>query len=228
MFIILQYANIANICNFATMEKKVLYIHGMGGGGDSRIPSILKPLIEGAELVVRTYDFDPEKAALQISSWVSELNPSLIIGESLGSLHAIRIKGLPHILISPSLNAPLYLGWLCWLALVPGVTWLLDHIYMPKPGDRQSLHFKYEVLKKYRAHRKAALANSTRSGSNDLFFAFFGRNDHYRKSGVVSVRTWKRYFGDTYELYDGSHFMEEEHIRARLVPFITNVLNDNK
>lgn len=207
------------------MKTKVLYIHGMGGGGDSRIPAILKSSLTEAEVVVRTYDFDPEKAAGQIGEWVEELKPSLIVGESLGAIQAIRIKGLPHILVSPSLNAPLYLGNLSFLALIPGVTWLFDRIYKPKEGDRQKLHFTYAVLKKYRQHRKAALANSSRSGSKDYFYAFFGTKDHYRRTGVVSIRTWKRYFGDHFEIYEGTHFMEEEHVLTRLVPKILNMLN---
>lgn len=207
------------------MKTKVLYIHGMGGGGDSRIPAILKSSLMEAEVVVRTYDFDPEKAADQIGEWVEELKPSLIVGESLGAIQAIRIKGLPHILVSPSLNAPLYLGNLSFLALIPGVTWLFDRIYKPKKGDRQKLHFTYDVLKKYRQHRKAALANSSRSGSKDYFYAFFGTKDHYRRTGVVSIRTWKKYFGDHFEIYEGTHFMEEEHVLTRLVPKILNMLN---
>lgn len=207
------------------MKTKVLYIHGMGGGGDSRIPAILKSSLTEADVVVRTYDFDPEKAAGQIGEWVEELKPSLIVGESLGAIQAIRIKGLPHILVSPSLNAPLYLGNLSFLALVPGVTWLFDRIYKPKEGDRQKLHFTYDVLKKYRQHRKAALANSSRSGSKDYFYAFFGTKDHYRRTGVVSIRTWKKYFGDHFEIYEGTHFMEEEHVLTRLVPKILNMLN---
>lgn len=207
------------------MKTKVLYIHGMGGGGDSRIPAILKSSLTEAEVVVRTYDFDPEKAAGQIGEWVEELKPSLIVGESLGAIQAIRIKGLPHILVSPSLNAPLYLGNLSFLALIPGVTWLFDRIYKPKEGDRQKLHFTYDVLKKYRQHRKAALANSSRSGSKDYFYAFFGTKDHYRRTGVVSIRTWKKYFGDHFEIYEGTHFMEEEHVLTRLVPKILNMLN---
>ena len=82
----------------------VLYIHGMGGGGDSRIPSILADAFaeENVSVTVRTYDFDPEIAAGQIASWVDELKPRLIVGESLGALHALRIEGpLPY---------PLYYG----------------------------------------------------------------------------------------------------------------------
>lgn len=208
----------------------ILYIHGMGGGGDSRIPSILDQALrpEGVRVVVRTYDFDPKVASRQIASWVDELKPQLIIGESLGSLHAIRIKGLPHILISPSLNAPLYFSGLAWLTLVPGVTALLDRIYRPREGDRQPLHFTYRVMRNYASHRKEALSNSPAAGSYDSFYAFFGRKDHYRKSGIVSVRTWKKHFGQSFEWYDGTHFTEEEYIYSRVLPCLRNVLNINE
>lgn len=206
----------------------VLYLHGMGGGGDSRIPSILTSALSGRDVsvVVRTYDFDPEIAWLQIDSWVNELKPALIIGESLGSIHAIRISGIPHLLISPALNAPFYLGRVfCALSLIPGMTALLGRIYKPREGDRQHLTFRYSVLRKYVAHGKAAMKNTPSSGSQDHFHAFIGIHDHYRRTGVVSVRTWKKHFGDTFTLYEGSHFTEEEHIHALIVPYIENVLN---
>ncbi|MBR1406530.1 MAG: hypothetical protein IJ578_06315 [Bacteroidales bacterium] len=205
----------------------ILYIHGMGGGGDSRIPAILRSAIpsrSGLEVVVRTYDFDPETGAAQIAGWVRELRPALVIGESLGSLQALRIRRIPHLLVSPSLNAPLYLGYLAFLSLIPGVTVLLDRIYRPKEGDRQKLHFRFRTLRKYREHRRLALAGSPRNGGEDLFFAFFGRYDHYRRSGVVSVRTWRKYYGETYRIYDGTHFMEEEFVLGMLIPAIFDTL----
>ena len=209
------------------MANNILYIHGMGGGGDSRIPSILRDAMDGqAQIIVRTYDFDPETASGQIESWVREFKPKVGVGESLGSLHALKIKGIHHVLVSPSLNAPLFFSRLAWLALVPGVTLLLDSIYRPKEGDRQPLHFTYRVMRKYAPHRSAALENSIKKGSRDTFHAFFGTRDHYRRSGVVSVRTWKRYFGsDTWEMYEGTHFMEEEFIHEMLVPELRRVLD---
>ena len=210
--------------------RTILYIHGMGGGGDSRIPSILKEYFSSdtsleIKVVVRTYSFDPEEGRRQIAEWVDELSPSLVIGESLGAVQALRITGVPHILVSPSLNAPLYLGYLAFLALIPGVTALLDRIYRPKEGDRQKLHFSFRILRKYRAHRKAALADSASQNAADRYFAFFGTRDHYRKSGIVSVRTWEKYFGNTYEMYPGTHFMEEEFIISLLIPEIYKSLN---
>ena len=205
----------------------ILYIHGMGGGGDSRIPGILSGALseKGVNVIVRTYDFDPETASAQIKGWMNELEPSLVIGESMGSIHALRIKGVPHILISPSLNAPFVLGRLSWLSLIPGVTLLLDRIYRPKEGDRQQLHFTFDVLRKYVRHGKAALANSSLYGNDDFFFAFFGTRDHYRRSGIVSVRTWKKYFGENFMMYEGTHFTEEEHIFTKVIPMICNILD---
>lgn len=206
--------------------KEVLYIHGMGGGGDSRIPSILREAFKSDDInvTVRTYDFNPDVAAAEIESWVMELKPSLVIGESLGSIHAIRIKGVPHLLISPSLNGPLYLGYLSWLTFLPGMTWLFDRIYKPREGDRQRLHFTYDTLKRYIGHFKYAMANTTRVGSQDFFHAFFGTRDHYRRSGVVSVHKWKKQFGETYTVYDGTHFTEEEYIYSLVIPKIREVL----
>ena len=209
------------------MKKVVLYIHGMGGGSDSRIPSILREAFEPArvDIVARTYDFDPELAAKQIAAWVEELKPDLVIGESLGAMQAIRVRGVPHLFVSPSLNAPLFFGNLAWMALIPGVTCLLDRIYKPREGDRQSLHFTFKTLRKYRQHRREALKNTTLAGSDNYLYAFFGIQDHYRRSGIVSIRSWEKYFGNTYEIYEGTHFMEEEHINALLVPKICEILN---
>ena len=205
--------------------KNVLYIHGMGGGSDSRIPSILaSETCKSVRVVARTYSFDPEVAAEQISSWMEELRPVLVIGESLGALHALRLRGVPHLLVSPALNAPLYLYPLAWLSLIPGVTSLFDRIYKPREGDRQPLHFTFDTLRKYRRHRKEALKCLPADSGKDMYYAFFGTRDHYRPSGVVSVRTWRRYFGSgSYQMYEGTHFMEDEYVRTILADKIREV-----
>jgi len=207
-------------------QSTILYIHGMGGGGDSRIPSILSGALSarGVRTVVRTYSFHPEEGAAQIASWVEELQPDLVVGESLGANQAACIRGVPHIFVSPSFGAPLYFGNLAFLSFIPGMTRLLDRIYRPKEGDRQVLHFTYANMHPYLSLRKKALVNAPRCGGRDTFFAFFGRHDHYRKWGVVSVRTYRKYFGDTYEIYDGTHFMEEEFIYSLLIPKILETL----
>lgn len=208
--------------------KKVLYIHGMGGGSDSRIPSILNEALPDVEVICRTYSFDPEEASDQISSWMEEVKPDLVIGESLGCLHALRQRNIPRILISPALNAPVYFEILAWLTLIPGVTWIFDRIYRPREGDRQPLHFTFRTLRKYRLHRKLAFSSSYPSSCAAPIHAFIGTRDHYLRSAIVSVKTWKKHFGETFTLYDGTHFTEEEHIFSLVIPMILKVLNINK
>ena len=206
--------------------KTILYVHGMGGGGDSRIPTILRDILgTGITVVVRTYDFDPETATSQLAGWASEVKPDLVIGESMGAIHAVALKGYPHLFVSPSLNAPLFFRAMAALAWIPGVTRFFDWYYHPKKGDRQTLHFDRKTLLKWPEIRRMALENSTLKGSRDYFHAFFGSRDSYRRSGVVLVRTWRKYFGEgTWTVYDGTHFMEEEYIRSLLVPKILSLL----
>lgn len=222
----------AYICILVMSRRKhtILYIHGMGGGADSRIPGILHDHFSSSsadadivQVVCRTYSFDPDVAHRQIVSWVEECAPSLIVGESLGSLHALRVYGVPVILISPALNTPFYFNILSYLTWIPGVSRLLASIYKPREGDRQVMTFTRSVLNNYRSHGRTALEFYNHSDSP--VHAFFGVRDHYRRTGVVSVRKWKKVFGQTYSIYDGTHFMEEEYIYSLLIPEICGILS---
>lgn len=204
-------------------QRNILYVHGMGGGGDSRIPRLLQEQFEGSgvRIVVRTYDFDPERGRAQILGWVEELSPVLVIGESLGSLQAIRIRGIPHLLVSPSIGAAQFMYRLAWLTRLPGLPALLPRIWRVKEGDRQPLRFEYAVLARYRAHWEDVVAASREDGN---YFAFFGRRDHYRKWGIVRISSWRKMFGDSFQIYEGTHFMEEEYVYSLLVPKIREML----
>ena len=197
----------------------------MGGGGDSRIPRLLSERFEGTDIrcIVRTYDFDPENGRAQIASWVDELHPDLVIGESLGSIQALRVQGIPHLFVSPSLGAPRILVRLAWITRIPGGKALLHHIWPVKEGDRQPLKFEYPIMKKYAAHWDEA-QKAARGGG--YYFAFFGTHDHYMKSGAVKVSIWESMFGaDTYRMYEGTHFMEEEYVYSLLIPKIREILD---
>lgn len=200
----------------------------MGGGGDSRIPNHLRTHMDAAQVrvIIRTYDFDPEIGRAQIASWVEAEKPDLIIGESLGAIQALRIQGLPHLFVSPSLGAPenLYRG--AGIARFALGRWYLHHRFPVKEGDRQELKFTREVLLKYKAHGEAAIASIEPNG---YYYAFFGKNDHYKASGVVRVDLWEKYFGKTtYTEYDGTHFMEPEYIDSLLIPKIREILGLHK
>ena len=206
--------------------SQILYIHGMGGGGDSRIPRLLNEHFAGSDIhvTVRTYSFHPEEGHRQILSWVEELRPDLLIGESLGAVQTLRIPHIPKLFVSPSLGGADNLYRRSILALIPGMRFYFTRILFPvKEGDRQRLDFTYRTLRSYGPHSAEAMRLAAEDDAPH--YAFFGMHDHYMKSGVVSVERWEALFGkDSYEMYDGSHFMEEEYVYSMLVPKILQML----
>lgn len=192
----------------------------MCGGKDSRIPSILSSHFD---VSVRTYSFDPVQAREQISVWIDELQPVLLIGESLGAIHTLYFSSarrIPCILISPAVNAPLHFRILAPLTLIPGVSRYFLWRHKPRSENRQKLKADYSTLKSWWPFRKEALSDK----STPVLKAFFGRKDHYRRSGVVSVIGFASHFGDVYEVYDGTHYMEEEFLDSMLIPEIKSAL----
>ena len=261
--------------------KTILYIHGMGGGEDSRIPSILNDWFMAnrpdVRVVVRTYDFNPDRAAEQIDAWYEELKPVLVIGESLGANHALALYGRkstgcmdaalrgsresypsggmlprsaasthlpPLLLVSPALNAPRFLYAMRGVVRIPAIHRWMNRIYKPREGRRQALDFTPETLAAWGAYRNVGCPQEPGHRRPEGAFpegtktplpqgdgapaqkhakpcAFFGRRDHYRRSGIVSLKDWRRRFGPgTWTLYDGTHYMEEEHLKALLIPAI--------
>lgn len=210
------------------MTQTILYIHGMGGGSSSRIPNLLDTYFreQGIPLhvVCPTYDFDPEVAHPFLLEQVCDLKPSLIIGESLGAIHALRIPEIPKLMVSPALGGPKRLCRLAPWTLFPGVSWICRRfIWHVKYPDRQQLRFRYRILRHYGPHYEALLAQAAFAAEGCLgpVHAFIGTRDHYLRSGVVDPDLWTQLYGaDTLTRYEGTHFMEEEPIREYLIPAI--------
>ncbi len=217
---------------------KIFYFHGMGGGADSRIPNILKEYFSKAlylkdgieyrvEVDIFTYSFDVQIATKQFEAYFKHNIVNLVIGESLGSLHAIRQKDIPHILISPALNTYKYFYYLAFLSRISLFHKLFNNIWKAKEGDRQSLDFSYSNLRQYKEHYRLAMANSTKAGSRDVFYAFFGKNDHYMKYGIVSVKHFESNFSQNYTMYEGSHFTENKYVYSLIIPKILELIGLN-
>lgn len=203
----------------------------MGGGEDSRIPSYLARHYSEHEyqdenlqsvkvdVLVRTYSFDPEEAYASLKQWVSEFKPDLIIGESLGANHAMSLTGVPHLYVSPSMQAPWIMSRYAWASYIPGVVQFLNRFFRPTRPKRQEMDFRGSVVRKYaKVHQRARM-----NAGKDYCHAFFGEKDHYRKWGVVDVDKWGKEFG-TYDMYPGTHYMEEEFLESLLIPKINQVL----
>lgn len=173
-------------------------------------------------VVVRTYPFDPEAAHDCIQAWVAELSPSVVVGESLGGIHALGLEDMPVVLVSPALGAAGYLRAAAPLCRIPFIRSILERRYKPKEGRRQIVSFEPSWLRKWPPFKKAAI-----SARHPYVFAFFGKKDKFRRSGVVNIKEYRRHFGNACDIYDGSHWMEEEYVISMLVPRISELLAGN-
>lgn len=193
----------------------------MGGGTTSRIPALLDAALpDDVKLVVPVYDFDPEKGEQQVRSYIEEYKPDIVVAESLGANHAVLNVSVPLLLVSPALGAPRLFYRLAILSKIPGMTPLFDYIYRPRYEGRQDVHFEYSIMRKWKSY-----AERVKDVSLDNVHAFIGLKDKKMRSGVVSLKGWKKQFGeDTLTCYKGGHYMEEEFIHSLLVPAILESL----
>lgn len=88
--------------------KKILYIHGLGGGANSRTPRILKEHLDRKEYEVVNPELpvDPRKGFLQAVFEVLTYKPDLVIASSLGGFYALRINGpWKTLVINPAMGS---------------------------------------------------------------------------------------------------------------------------
>ena len=212
----------------------ILYLHGMGSGSHtSRVANKLrtelpkKQFTKGGEpctlnLICETYDFDPEVATKQIAGWVETYQPVLVIGESMGSIHALGIQGIPHIYISPALNYDRGTEFFKPLMTLAN---LIGYKYTSQRGkQRQKIDGDPELLAKFRpmiqSYKEAILSSPQRDPS----FAFFGSHDKYMMSGIVSIKEYERLYGDSYEVHEGGHIFGANYVKPKLLPKIAEML----
>lgn len=204
----------------------ILYVHGMGGGADSRIPWLLGNFYKEngipVNIVCRTYDFRPQIALAQVRAWYEEIHPDLVVGESLGSCYVRLLPAdVRRLYVSPAFNGPATLGRLSFITLIPGMPALLKRIYRTRKGERQLLDFHFNIVRRFNSLRRQMLSEGS-DGPEP--FAFFGVRDHYRRAGVVTLGSWVEMHGDSCHVeYDGTHFMEEEFVKGLLAPKIVEL-----
>lgn len=195
--------------------KTILYLHGMGGGPECGIAVGLNKYFEnkvfkdgsGEELHIHVeaplYSFDPELANAQISQLVEKARPDLVVAMSLGTYHALHIKGMPHIYISPALGAAdaLYKAGK-ELESNPVSRMMAERNYGSAPIEgRQRIIPEYKILKGY----KILDTRLPKIDHTEKMFGFFGSNDSYRPMNVVSTKLWEGLFNNTnYKIVEGA------------------------
>lgn len=88
--------------------KKIVYIHGLGGGMGSRIPNILREEIgDQYEIINPELPIAPLEGFARAKRVVEREQPDLVIASSMGGFFAMALSG-PYktILVNPAMDAP--------------------------------------------------------------------------------------------------------------------------
>ena len=214
----------------------ILFLHGMGGSGGSYIPRCLDKKLSKMHFITKdgepcdlkvirkTYNYDPDIATEQISKLVETKHPVLVIGESMGAIHALGIRGIPHIYLSPALNYDRGVDLFLPLAELGSKFGL---IYQKQRSTRrQKIVGDPRLLAKFKpmleGYKQAILDNP-----RDPSYAYFGKNDPFKVKGIVSVEEYKRLYGDSgdnYEEFEGGHVLDVSRLDDTLVPKIVEML----
>ena len=211
----------------------ILFLHGMGGGKNSSVPKALKRELSKMQftkdgelctiqVICETNDFDPEVASKQIAQCVETYQPSLVIAESMGGIHALGIQGIPHIYISPALNFDR--ATTCAQPLIALCNSLGIYYRKQRSANRQEIRGDHELLAKFRPMIKKYKEAILNSPQRDPSFAFFGKNDEFKLLGIVSIKEYERLFGASYEVHDGGHIFGAKNVKPKLIPKIVEML----
>ena len=215
------------------MQLNILFLHGMGGGANSPVPRTLRRVLpnmqftkdgepSSLQVISETYDYDPEVATQQIARLMETYQPSLVISESMGAIHALGIQGIPHIYISPALNydrAATIAGPFIALGNSMGF-----HYRKQRGENRQQIRGDRELLARFRPMIQSYKEAVLKSQHRDPSFAFFGKSDEFKVLGIVSIEEYERLFGKTYEVHDGGHVFGARNVRPKLIPKIVEML----
>ena len=175
------------------------------------------------QVICETYDFDPEVASEQIAQWRETYHPDLVIGESMGAIHALGIQGIPHIYISHALNydrATTFAQPLIAISNSLGYHYRNQH-----SANRQEIRGDHELLAKFSPLIKKYKEDILNSEQRDSSFAFFGKEDKFILLGIVSIKEYERLFGASYEVHDGGHLFGVKNVKPKLIPKIVEMLD---
>lgn len=212
--------------------NNILYLHGMGGGSSSAVPRRLRSELSkmnltkdgepcNVKVICETYDFDPEVATRQIAQWVESYHPDLVIGESLGAVHALGIHGIPHIYISPALNLDKASG------LIP-IGIMLRNMYSGNHGGngRQVLTNDSELIARFKPMVRAYKQAIVNSPQRDVSYAFFGQCDPLKLVNIVSIKEYEHICGGDHMVYDGGHLFDvrKGYVKSLLIPKVVEML----
>lgn len=82
---------------------RILYLHGLGSGRNSRTAGILQNLLEEHEVLAPEIPIQPKEAFSFLKANYTRETVDIVIGTSLGGFYTLLVPGVPRIMVNPAL-----------------------------------------------------------------------------------------------------------------------------
>lgn len=83
-------------------NKKLIYVHGFASSGSSGTVMALRRHLADWRVIAPDLPVDPFESLELLHNLVSEENPDIVIGTSMGGMYAQQLWGVPRIVVNPS------------------------------------------------------------------------------------------------------------------------------
>ena len=201
---------------------KILYLHGIGSGADSRTPRELRKIFRNIEIIAPELPSRPKEAVEYIKeNYAFDDDIELVIGTSLGGFYALTLPMVKKILVNPALFADedifKALGYgnqkfLCERS-DGELEYCIDEDFINELSQIRRRVYEKDILRPDRIEHN--LINET--------YALFGMDDavvgHYDDFCKMFIK-------ENAFLFPGEHRLTPEEIRDELAPLIKKVLDE--
>ena len=88
------------------MKKKLVYIHGLGGGKNGRVPKLIKKAFgNNVDVFAPEIPISPKEAYQFVNDYINKENPDLVIGSSLGAFYTLLLpSNYLKVVINPAMH----------------------------------------------------------------------------------------------------------------------------
>lgn len=196
---------------------KILYLHGIGSGAESRTPTELRKDFPDAEILAPELPVSPmDIVELLKNKYWNDKAIDLVIGTSLGGFFALTFPNTKRILVNPALFADEDIkngiGYGCqpfFCERADGAKeYLIDEKYI---SELKSI--RNSIYNEWYAKNKENYVSNT--------YAIFGENDEL----LHHVDDFKKFFdADKARMISGEHRLSTEEIHTILTPLVKQVI----
>lgn len=189
------------------MNKKILYVHGLGSSGNSRTSKILREYYKDDDVISPDIPFEPCKAMALLNELVLKEQPDVIVGSSLGAFYAMQLQAKKKILVNPALYAD--------IDLESSIGKGTYNYFSSREDGIQSYTIDEEYLSSLKKMRENFFNGDTISDTS--ITGLFGTKDEL----FSHIDDFKKVFPNAnLEVHEFSHRLTETDIKNYLIPLI--------